>query len=101
MQILHYYRSNRLSINLSVKGQLAAKKLLFTETENNPEYCSKIKVTLSPSSQTMEKSCIMGSVVSVRAVHRHFEGRWPKLKKGTKRVGVLVNTNDPVITNIH
>ncbi len=35
-----------------------------------------------------------------RAVHKHFEGQWSKPKKGALRGWVLVNTNDPVVTNI-
>ncbi len=32
-------------------------------------------------------------------MHRHFDGQWPKPKKGTLR-GWVVNTNYPVVTNM-
>ncbi len=34
-------------------------------------------------------------------MHRHFEGQWPKPKKGALKGWVLVNTNDQVVTIIH
>ncbi len=33
-------------------------------------------------------------------MRRHFEGQWPKPKKGALRATQLVNTNYPVVTNI-